>query len=90
MVGGPHGERAGTGNRQTKEAERMNTVQIDNRLIGEGQLRYFVYGVPVSYNGSLGIAKRLIEVAVDYAEILGRYGPDCYSTGKTKCRAEFV
>ncbi len=39
------------------------TVQIGNRLVGEGQPCYFIAEAGVNHNGSVEIAKKLIEVA---------------------------
>src|SRR5437016_1696072 len=40
-------------------------IQIGNKLIGEGQPRYIVAEIGINHNGSLDVAKQLIDAAVD-------------------------
>ncbi|HAM70040.1 MAG TPA: N-acetylneuraminate synthase [Verrucomicrobiales bacterium] len=41
-----------------------NTVQIGNRLVGDNQPCYVIAEIGINHNGDLGIAKKLIDVAV--------------------------
>ncbi|HZU30200.1 MAG TPA: N-acetylneuraminate synthase family protein [Candidatus Angelobacter sp.] len=42
----------------------MNTVQIGNRLVGDGQPCFIIAEIGINHNGDIDIAKRLIRVAV--------------------------
>ena len=40
-------------------------IQIADKLIGEGQPKYFIAEIGINHNGSLDQAKQLIDVAVE-------------------------
>jgi N-acetylneuraminate synthase len=42
----------------------VNTVQIGNRLVGDGQPCFIIAEIGINHNGDIDIAKRLIRVAV--------------------------
>ena len=42
----------------------QRTIQISDRIIGDGQPTYIIAEIGINHNGSLEIAKRLIDVAV--------------------------
>lgn len=41
------------------------TIQIGNKLVGEGQPCFFIAEIGINHNGSVQIAKKLIDVAVE-------------------------
>ena len=41
------------------------TVRIGNKLIGEDQPKYFIAEIGINHNGSMDLAKHLIDIAVD-------------------------
>ena len=42
------------------------TVQIGNRLVGEGQPCYLIAEIGINHNGDVDIAKRLVDLAVEF------------------------
>ena len=45
--------------------DKRKTVKIGNRIIGEGYPGYIVAEIGINHNGSLEIAKKLIDAATD-------------------------
>ena len=41
------------------------TIRIGNKLVGEGQSCFFIAEIGINHNGSIDIAKQLIDVAID-------------------------
>src|SRR5262245_50234640 len=54
----------GYGTAERQEATMRHHVRIGNRLVGEGQPVYVIAELGINHNGSLEIAKRLIDGAV--------------------------
>lgn len=48
-----------------REENKMKKVKIGNRLLGEGQSTFIVAEIGVNHNGSLDMAKKLIDAAKD-------------------------